>query len=72
MDGEEHLDDVVCEIVGLIEEAMTEPCTDENTKEAIDEEWVEQLVLDFLVFIEPAYDKVGTDEPDEPAKGIPT
>ena len=74
LDGQEHLDDVVPgtqKIVGLVEEAVTQTCPDDDAKEAVDEEGVEIFVLHMLILIEPLHHEVGQKEPYKPAQRIP-
>ena len=58
VDGQQHLYDMVDtaeEIVWLVEEAVTQACTDEYSQETIDEQRVEELVFYFCFFIKFFY-----------------
>ena len=54
-------------MVGLIEEAVSQTGSQEDADETVDEEWVEQLILDVLLFIESLDDEVSQRQTDEPA-----
>ena len=72
--GKEHLDETghAGEVVlGFVEQAMPQACPDEHTKEAIEEEGVELLVLNLLLLVEPLHDEVGDDEPEAPQEAVP-
>ena len=59
------------EDVGLIEQAVSQACADEDAYEAIDEERVEESFLHLLLAVEPLHDEIGECEADEPAQRIP-
>ena len=70
----EHFDEVCArgqEIVGFVEEAVAESCTDEDADERIDEERIEEFVLDFLVFIQPFHHEIRADDAHEPECAVP-
>jgi len=74
MEGEDHLYDMVPggkEVIWLIEQAMPQTASYQDTHEAIDEQRVKILILDLLFFIQPFDDKEGKDQPYQPAYRIP-
>lgn len=86
MDGQEHLDDVLAgreEVVGLVEQAVAQSGTDEDAEEAVDEEWVEDVLFLFLPVLHDSPDgdallveqfsddDVGQCQSDEPAQRVP-
>lgn len=73
-DGEQHLDDVFArgeEVVGFIEETVSQSCSDENADEAVDKERIEQFVFYLLLFVEFPHDEISRQQSDEPAQCIP-
>ena len=86
MNGQEHLHDVLAgskEIVGLVEQAMSQTGSDEDAEETVNEQRVENVLFFLLaIFLNGAYsypllveqmahDEVGEGQPDEPAERIP-
>ena len=59
------------EIVRLIEEAMSESCSDEYSHEAIYEQGLKEFALYLLLFIQLPYDKVCRQQSYQPAQRIP-
>ena len=59
------------EIVGFIEQTVSEACADEDAEEAIDEQRVEILIFDFFFFLKIFYDKESTGQSKQPAQRIP-
>ena len=51
MDGKQHFCDVAQVVSGFIEQAVSQPGSYENPKEAVYEQRAENLVRDFLVFL---------------------
>ena len=54
MDGQDHLHDMAERtevVVGLVEEAMPQTGTRQDTHKTVEEEGVEQFVLDLLLFV---------------------
>ena len=74
MDGQKHLYEPFAageEIVRLVEDAVAQACTDENSEETVDEQRVEQLVFYLLFLIQSSDHKVGQRQSDEPAQRVP-
>ena len=74
MNGQQHLHKALerCqEVVGLVEDAMPQTGAHKDADEAVDEQGVEQLVLYLLFFIQAFHHKVGQQQSDEPAQGVP-
>ena len=72
--GQQHLDEALErreEVVGLVEDAMAQTGADKDAEEAVDEQRVEQLVLDFLLFVQPFDNEVSQCQADEPAQRVP-
>ena len=87
MDGYEHFNDVFTatqEVVGLVEQAVSQSGSDENTEETVDEERVEDVLrlfpavflhgplVDFLLLEQLADDEIGECQSDEPAERVPS
>ena len=74
VDGQQHLDEALErreEVVGLVEDAMAQTGADKDAEEAVDEQRVEQLVLDFLLLVQPLDNEVSQCQADEPAQRVP-
>jgi len=74
VDGQQHLHEALerrQEVVGLVEDAVAQSGTDEDAEEAVEEQRVEQLVLDFLLLVEFPYHEIGNNQTEEPAQGVP-
>ena len=59
------------EVARLVEQAVAEARAYEYADEAVDEQRVEQLGLDFLLLVEPPDYEVGGQQAHEPAQRIP-
>ena len=54
VNGQEHLDESLAagqEVVGLVEDAMTQTGSKQDAQKAVDKQRVEQLVLDLLLLV---------------------
>ena len=74
MYGQEHLQNMLPtaeEIVGFIEQTVSQTRTDEDAEEAINEQRVEILVFDFLFLIQVFHDKESEAQSEQPAQRIP-
>jgi hypothetical protein len=60
------------EIVGLIEQAMAQPGTEEYGDEDIDEQRLHLLTGYFLLLKQPLHEQVAQQKPYQPAGGIPS
>ena len=71
---DDHLDETVPareEVLGLVEEAVTQSSADQDAQKAVNEKRLEVGIFYFLFFIQPLHDEVGQQQADEPAGGIP-
>ena len=59
-------------IARLIEQAMTQTGTDENAQKTVDEERVEELVLDFLLFVKFFNYQISQQQSYQPTERVPT
>ena len=58
-----HMSETAEEIVGLIEQAVSQTCSDEYAQKTVDEQRVEKFILDFLLFVKFFYNKIGEKAP---------
>ena len=74
MDRQEHLYDALPrgeEVIGLIEDTMSQTGTYQDAHEAIDEQGFKFLVGDALLLIQPAHHQIGQCQSDEPHQRVP-
>ena len=74
MHRNEHLQEMGArrqEIVGLIKQTMTQARSQQDAEETVYKQRVKQLVLDFLVLIQPTHHKIRTGNSYQPAHTIP-
>ncbi len=58
LDGQEHLGKVVQIVVGLVEQAVTQPGTHQDAHEAVEEHGVELVLAQLLLLIEPVHEHI--------------
>ena len=70
--GENHFPEVVQVVVGLVEQAVAQAGTDEDTEEAVEEQRFELVVADAPVAVFFLHDEVGKSQADDPQQAIVT
>lgn len=60
------------EIVGLVEQAMTQAGAYKHANEDVKEQWFELLVGIVVPLVEPLHEEKAECEPYEPAQSVPT
>ena len=50
---------------------MAQAGTNKDAQEAVNEEWIEEFVLYFLLFIEPLHNEIGQRKANNPHQTIP-
>ena len=68
--GKYHFQQVVLIVSPIVEDAMSQPASDEHTDEAIEEQGVKFGVIYSAVFVFAAYDEVGEEQPDKPTQAV--
>ena len=70
--GKDHFPEVVQVVVGLVEQAVAQAGTDEDTEEAVEEQRFELVVADAPVAVFFLHDEVGKSQADDPQQAIVT